>query len=164
MLGWWWNVAQGGSFPQPYIEAAAFWEDDLSQVSGAQGRPLVWDSNTCFAYPSLSSNKRQDLGMIFHYSTGVDMDPSVGFAIADDFSLAPPGWLFYNVRSSTARPSDNKWGDYNTVREFEPTQKAWVAGSHYISWRNDCTNCSKPVYFVFGRERDIESYERWRAK
>jgi hypothetical protein len=164
VIAWWWNVAQGGSFPQPYIDAAAVWEDTLSQVSGLEGRPLVWNSSNCFAYPSVAANKRQDLGMVFHYSKGANKRPFVGFSIADDITAAPPGWTFYKVVSSNARPADNVWGDYNTVREYEPTQKVWAAGSHFIEQSNNCTNCGEPIYFVFGRERDWGSWRRWRNK
>jgi hypothetical protein len=164
VLAWWWNVAQGGSFAQPYIEAAAFWEDTLAQVDGGQGRPFVWNSTNCFAYPSVTPNKRQDLGMIFHYSSRESKVPAVGYTIADDFTDAPPGWFFYNVITSNARPSDNKWGDYNTVRVFEPTQKIWVGGSHFIRSSDGCLDCGRPIYFVFGRGRDEQSYRRWRFK
>jgi hypothetical protein len=164
VLAWWWNVAQGGSFAQPYIEAAAFWEDNLQQVDGGQGRPLVWNSTTCFAYPSVMPNKRQDLGMVFHYSSRENKVPAVGYTLADDTTDAPPGWVFFEVITSNARPADNKWGDYNTVRVFEPTQKTWVAGSHFIRRSKDCTDCGAPIYFVFGRQRDEESYRRWKAK
>ena len=68
------------------------------------------------------------------------------------------------VFPSNARPSDNVWGDYNTVREFEPPQKSWVAGSHYISGSTNCSDCSRPLYIVFGRERDYRSWRRWKFK
>ncbi|MBK8049537.1 MAG: hypothetical protein IPK16_21930 [Anaerolineales bacterium] len=58
VLGWWWNVAQGGSFGRPHIDGAAFYEDTLTQLSGNQGRPLVWNSTICFLYPSVAANKR----------------------------------------------------------------------------------------------------------
>jgi hypothetical protein len=165
VLGVWWNVAQGGSFPRPYIEAAAFYEDTLTQVTGSQGRPILWNSTTCFAYPSVAANKRQDLGVVFNYSGGSRDAPYTGYALADDLTIAPPGWSYYGVRSSFYLPADNRWGDYNTVRQFAPNPIGWVAGTHYIppTPGSDCTNCSEPFYFVFGRERDFESYDRWRT-
>lgn len=165
VLGWWWNVQEGGSFPFPYIESAAFFEDTLSQVAGNQGRPLVWNSTTCFAYPSCTPNKRQDLGLIFHYSTGTARNPSIAYAIGDDFAVAPAPWTYFNVRTSNARPTDNKWGDYNTVREFEPSEKFWIGGAHYLPTTGvgGCCSASAPVYFVFGRERDMNSWLRWRG-
>lgn len=172
ILGWWWNVAQGGNFPQPYIEGAAFFEDTfdagLTQVSGNQGRPLLWNSTTCFAYPSVTPNKRGDLGMIFHYGFGSAWNPYIGFSIADDYVAAPAGWTYFFVKPSSARPltvnGNDRWGDYNTVREFEPTERAWVAGSHFINNNGNCDNCARPLYFVFGRERDFQSWWRWFKK
>jgi len=165
ILGWWWNVGEGGGFDLPYIDAAAFYEDNLTQVGGWLGRPYVWSGSYCFAYPSCTPNKRQDLGMVFNYADGEDLRPDVGFAIADDYVHAPPGWSFYTVVRSKALPSDEVWGDYNTVREFEPTQKTWVAGAHFIeNYTYNCSRCSDPVYFVFGRERDFWSWERWRSR
>jgi hypothetical protein len=165
ILAWWWNVAEGGDFPLPYIDAAAFYEDNLTQVGGWLGRPLVW-GDWCFAYPSCTPNKRQDLGMVFNYADAWDNDyrPHVGYAIADDYIHAPPGWVFYPVQKSKALPSDEVWGDYNTCREYEPTQKVWVAGAHYIPGTTNCSFCSEPVYFVFGRERDYWSFHRWRSR
>lgn len=161
VVAWWWNVGEDGGFTYPYIDAAAFYEKDMTQLPGWLGRPYVWSSDYCFGYPSTTPNKRQDLGMVFNYSELSSCHPDVAYSIADDYIHAPPGWTFYSVQQSNAGPSDQKWGDYNTVREFEPTQKVWVAGAHYIPGKTDCTNCSAPIYFVFGRERDTESFTRW---
>ena len=164
VLGVWWNVAQGGSFSSPYIDAAAFYEDDLSQVAGGQGRPYIWNPSTCFAYPSVAANKRQDLAIVFNYSGGARAAPWTGYGLSDDLTAAPPGWTIYSARSSFYLPSDNVWGDYNTCRVFEPGQKTWVAGSHYIpNTGGDCSGCAEPFYFVFGRERDYENYNHWRT-
>ena len=164
VLGWWWNVKQGGSFPRPYVDAAAFYEDTLTQVGGSQGRPYMYNSSECLLYPSVSSNKRGDLGVVVNFSTGSAKTPSVWYGIADDYTGAPPGFSIYSVRTSGARPSDNKWGDYNTVRRFNPTPNTWVAGAHYINQTSNCSTCSSPVYFTFGRSRDRESWAYWTGK
>lgn len=162
VLAWWWNVKEGGGFPYPYINGAAFYEDGLVQVGGGYGRPYIWSSASCFAYPSAASNKRGDLGLIFHFGPGQYKNPCVGYIIVDDFTKILPSRTAYTVRTSNSRPSTNTWGDYNTVREFEPTQKVWVAGSHYLPTTNGAAPA--PVYFVFGRERDYQSWNRWRNK
>jgi hypothetical protein len=165
VVAWWWNVGEGGDFPLPYIEGAAFYEDTLTLLPGYIGRPYFWNPELCFAYPSISPNKRQDLGGVFNWAAGPEWTPKFAYTIADDYSLNwPPGWTIYGVRNSKALPADNKWGDYNTVREFEPTQKVWVAGGHFIGDTVPCTNCGRPVYIAFGRERDFESYNRWWRK
>jgi hypothetical protein len=163
VLGWWWNVKQGGSFSKPYIEGAAFYEDTLSQISGSRGRPNVWSSTTCFLYPSAAANKRGDLGMALNYSAGTALLPYVGFAIADDYAGSPPGWSLTGIKASYARPSDNKWGDYNTARLFYPTADAWVVGAHYIASSTNCGTCGRPFFFVIGRSRDYYSWYRWRS-
>jgi len=163
VLAWWWNVAEGQGFSYPYIDAAAFYEDDMTQVAGYLGRPYVYGS-WCFAYPSVTPNARQDMGMVFNYATDPDWAPNVGYAMADDYIHAPPGWIVYNAVSSNALPADNKWGDYNTVRPHAPAGDVWAAAGHFIQQSTDCTNCSKPVYFLFGRLRDKNSLSRWYNK
>jgi hypothetical protein len=165
ILAWWWNVKEGGNFPMPYIDAAAFYEDTfdtgLTQVGGFLGEPYVWSPDTCFAYPSVAANKSGDLGMVFQYGEGPGWQPNVAYSMADDYTSAPPGWTFYPVQNSNALPSDQQWGDYNTVREYDPSHGVWAAGSHYIPGTTSCTDCSEPIYFVFGRERDQGSLTLW---
>ncbi|MFN8493433.1 MAG: hypothetical protein U0350_37890 [Caldilineaceae bacterium] len=163
VIGWWWNVGQGGSFARPYIEAAAFYEDTLAQVSGAQGRPYVWNSSICFLFPSAAANKRGDLGLVLNEGTGTNLNPSVDFGIADDYVGVPPGWSLSRVQTSNARPSNNGWGDYNTVRPFYPSNDAWIGGAHYIASTTNCSNCGVPIFFVFGRSRDYYSWARWQG-
>jgi len=135
----------------------------MTQVAGYLGRPYVYGS-WCFAYPSVTPNARQDMGMVFNYATDPDWAPNVGYAMADDYIHAPPGWIVYNAVSSNALPADNKWGDYNTVRPHAPAGDVWAAAGHFIQQSTDCTNCSKPVYFLFGRLRDKNSLSRWYNK
>jgi hypothetical protein len=156
-------VAQGGSFARPYVEAAAFYEDTLAQVSGAQGRPYVWNSTICFLYPSAAANKRGDLALVLNEGTGTNLNPSVDFAIADDYVTVPPGWSLTRVQTSNARPSDNGWGDYNTVRPFYPSNDTWIGGAHYIASTTNCSNCAVPIFFAFGRSRDYYSWSRWQG-
>ena len=123
VLGWWWNVKQGGTYPYPYVDAAAFYEDTLPswRVGTAD---LLFGTRAVLLVPSVSSNKHGDLGVVFHYGSGPLQTPSIGFAIADDYTAAPPGFSFSTVRNSNARPQDNVWGDCNTVRRFHPVETA----------------------------------------
>jgi hypothetical protein len=161
VLGWWWNVKQGNVFPNPYIEAAAFFENGFAQVSGNQGRPLVWNSTTCFSYPSAAANRREDVGLVFNYSSGDNKYPSVAFALGDDYAPAPAGWSYYNVQTSTARPSDNKWGDYNTARTYRPSADIWAGAAHILT---SASGDGTPYFFEFGRGRDTASWNRWQDK
>ncbi len=162
ILVWMWNAGTDTNFPKPHIEAAAFFEDTLQLVPGRLGRPYVWRATRCFAYPAVASNSRGDLGLVFHMSTGTKEVPSIGAAIADDFVNAPPPWRYYVIKTSTALPSDNKWGDYNSVQPFAPSELGWIAGLHFISSKTNCQTCGVPYYFAFGRRRDFRSWARWR--
>ena len=161
VLGWWWNVKQGSGFGQPYINGFTIYENNLTPLSGAQGRPYLWNPSTCFLYPSAAANKRGDLALVFDASTGSNMNPSVAYAIADDFTAVPPGFTYYIAQTSNARPSDNVWGDYNTVRAFLPTQDTWVGAGHTIQSGSNCSYCALPVLFNFGRARDFQSWNGW---
>jgi hypothetical protein len=161
VLGWWWNVAEGGSFSLPYIDGAAFYEEDMTLLPGYLGRPYIYSGSYCFSYPSIAANHRQDLGAVFNFSQAPDWHkPYVAYALADDYSVAPPGWTFYGAVASSAGPSDEKWGDYNTSRAYQEGT-TWISGTHYIPGSTNCSNCSSPLYFSFGRERDGVNFRWW---
>jgi hypothetical protein len=160
VVAWWWNVREG-QFATPYIDAAAFYEDTMTQVAGTDGRPYVYSSSYCFAFPDVATNANEDLGMIFNFSQSPTWHmPYSAYALGDDYATSPPGWTFYGVAASNAGPSDQVWGDYNTVRSFMGLT-TWIAGVHYIPGGGNCSNCSTPVYFSFGRERDQNNYWWW---
>ena len=143
VLAWWWNVKQGGNFPRPYIDGAAFYEDTLNQVGGSQGRPLMWNSSTCFLYPSVAANKRGDLGVVFNYSAGSALTPAVGFAIADDYVAAPPGFL--SSTCAPAAPGRRTTSGATTTRSAASTRRrtrGWPARTTSPGGSN-CANCSR---------------------
>lgn len=157
ILGWWWNSAQGGGFTQPFIDGAAFYEDNLTQVTGAQGRPYVWGS-VCFAYPSVAADTRGDIAMVLNVGNGTNNSPSLYYALSDDYTAAPPGWAITFVRGSSFNPT--RFGDYNTARVYEPSKDTWIGSGHYV----DSSNRVAPVFFTFGRSRDYQSWNRWKTK
>jgi hypothetical protein len=158
VVAWWWNVAEGGNFSLPYIEGAAFYEDTMTLVSGTDGRPYVYNPDICFAYPDTATNRREDVGLVFNWADSPGWHkPKAAFALADDYTSSPPGWVFYGAVGSQAGPSDQKWGDYNTVRGFA-YRSVWIAGVHYIPGTSNCSDCSVPLFFSFGRERDANEF------
>ncbi len=151
VLGWWWNVKQGGNFPRPYIDGAAFYEDTLTQVGGAQGRPSDVELKHVLPLPKHGIQQARRLGRGVQLQHRLGADPIRGHRHRRRLRGAPPGWSIFGVRTSNARPSDNKWGDYNTVRRFNPTPNTWVAGAHFIAGTSNCATCASPVFFNFGR-------------
>jgi hypothetical protein len=109
----------------------------------------------------MAANHRQDFGAIFHFAMAPAFQkPWVGYALYDDYHQAAPGGTFYAAANSKAGPSDQKWGDYNTTRAYQ-SMYAWAAGSHIIPSTTNCTDCSAPISFFFGRERDRFSWQIW---
>jgi hypothetical protein len=163
VVGWWWNVAQGGAFPRPYVEAAAFYEDTLAQVAGPQGRPYIRGNTTCYGYPSVAANIRGDLGLVVNFGPdALNNNPGVSYAIADNVVVAPQPWILTTLRNSNSRPALARWGDYNTVRVFSPEPHSWVAAAFYRPSAN-ANDEPVPIYLVFGRERDFNSWNRFRS-
>lgn len=160
VLGWWWNVAEGGGFTYPYIEGAAFYEDTMTLLPGYLGRPYVY-GGWCFAYPSFTPNIRGDLGGLFNFSTSPNYQiPNVAITIADEYWQAPPGWAVYGQAGGSGGSSSATWGDYNTTRTFQ-LGTTWVSGSHYIPTAGNCSNCAVPLWMGFGRERDGTNFRWW---
>jgi hypothetical protein len=139
----------------------AFYESTMTQLPGFLGRPYIYNPDLCFAYPSITPNHRQDLGGVFHFAQApAYQKPWVAYTLADDYAWAPPGWTLYPAANSRAGASDEKWGDYNTTRAYQ-SMFAWAAGSHFIPGTTNCSNCSAPISFFFGRERDRYSWQIW---
>jgi len=165
VIGFWWNVKQGGNFPRPYIDGAAFFESDLTQVAGLQGRPYMYNSTDCFAYPSFAPNDRGDLGFVTNWATsGSGYKPAVIYGIADDYALTPPGFAIRGLNTSSWRPAQPRFGDYNTVRAFEPGGSVWTGSAHIIGTNALGGRLNTPLYFVFGRERDYMNWANWYLK
>lgn len=164
VLGWWWNVKAGLGFSQPYANGVAVYENTMGLLSGAQGRPFMRDNNTCILYPSVAANGRGDLGVVFNVGAGSNKVPAVAYMMQDDYAPAIPGGTYYTIQTSGARPSDRRWGDYNTVRPMSPVQTNWVAAAHYIPGSSACSACSAPVFFNFGRARDARAWNYWQNK
>jgi hypothetical protein len=83
--------------------------------------------------------------------------PRVGYIVRDDYTTSN---IIFTVGINTQGPNTNNWGRYNTVRPFAPTNLVW-GGSGFIL--NGCgdNGCVDPIYFIFGRERDMRSLTRY---
>jgi hypothetical protein len=146
-----WGASQGGSYPYPYIEAVTLSASNLSYL----GRPYIKSSDFAFIYPGASVNARGDVAVVFNFGGGLRY-PSVGYAVYDDFTTPPPDWTFYLAAASTQGPNTNSYGRYNTVRAFTPTSLVWGASGYILNSCGD-NGCAEPMFFIFGRERDMRS-------
>jgi hypothetical protein len=158
VIGFFWNVKEGGGFTFPYVEAATFRESDKVVL----GRPYIFNNSFAWQYGAAAPNARGDVG-IGAYLIGGGNYPKFYVGVDDDFNGAPPGWELYSVASS------NNWnrsaiGDYIRIRSFLPLGTFWTASGH-----RGITNTSggvtyQPRYNAFGRERDLPGFNRWNNK
>ncbi len=156
-LGFMWNVAQGGGFPMPYIEAAAFTLPAINYDT----RPLIWNGSAAFQYPAAAPDARGSLGLTLTQFTSSSF-PTQLIGIDDDLNAgAPPPWEIRTLNSSSAGPDANRWGDYARVRPFQPGGIGWVAANYT---EQPGAQNGQPRYTVFGRGRDRPGIKRWWAQ
>lgn len=102
-------------------------------------------------------NKRGALG-ISTWFIGGGSYPTLYAGIDDDYNGQPPGWEIAYVAGSDS-VNNSRWGDYTRVRSFSPTVGVWSVSGHTTN-----AGIQVPRYANFGRDRDIESWRRFRSK
>jgi hypothetical protein len=156
LIGFFWNVAAGGGFPMPYVNAARFRESDKTYVD----RPYLWccasGTSVAWHYGAASPNERGDLA-IASWVMGGGRYPEFNVGIDDDFNGTPPPWETVVVAGSASGPGSDTWGDYLRVRQHAPGGFGWIA-SGYTSNAN---GVSQPHYTVFSRGRDEWNVKTW---
>ena len=143
-VGWLWGAAQAGKYPFPYVQGARFKTSDLSLID----EPVIWNENYAWTYPSAGVNARGDVGVIL-YRLGGSENPRPRAFVVDDVS----GWdsiTTVGIATSSATPSDPRWGDYGRVAAYDGCSNTWI-GSAYTA---ASATTQKPVFVWFGRERD----------
>lgn len=170
LIGFFWNVAQGGDFRYPYVDAATFRSTDLSYVD----RPLIWSSNHAWMYAASSPDAR-GLGIAAYFGGGVQSSgyyPTINIMIADDsVSCCPTApYRTWFVASSTdgggfvcsdgsstntacpaGTTATGRWGDYIRIRPlYIESSNHWI-GTGFVDISNgNFVN----RFFVFGDDRD----------
>jgi hypothetical protein len=156
ILGFMWSASQGGGFAYPYIEALTVKATDLSYNE----RPIIYNPVYAFMYPAAAVNARGDVGIVFNFGGG-SYYPTVGYGVYDDFSTIPYYFEIHTAGSSTQGPNVNNWGRYYAVRPFAPAGLVWSGTGFTLNGCGDNFGCANPMYFIFGRERDMRSLTRY---
>lgn len=152
VITFFWNVRQGGSFPLPYVEAAAFVESTKAYLSS----PRIFNSSNAWHWAAAAPNERGDIGLTVYYFAS-SATPRVYAATDDDFVSNPPPWVVTLISSSVGGPSASTWGDYSRVRPYYPGGTAWSASVY----TKNASSISEPRFVIFGRERDQRNVQRW---
>lgn len=140
-----WGSNKGGANarPNPFVQIARI---DVSNMTLIQNINL-WDPNSAICYAALATNGNNEVG-VSHAIGGGPIFPRhvVGILTGTPRSLV--------TFSGNRGPTDNKWGDYLTVRRYYPNQKLFCA-SGYIVVGGTGTSDATPNVTLFGRSSDV---------
>lgn len=134
-----WTAARGGGYPHPYVEVLVL---DTNSWTVIDQWP-IWNPNIAFAYPSLCTNRDQEVGI------------SLGWGGNNDYANHAVGILgdFVVWFSELSDAGVTRWGDYVTARRCSPDSDLF-AGVGYATLANTPPATGIRVntrYTVFGR-------------
>jgi hypothetical protein len=146
VLGFMWTARQDDTFPYPYVIVAQFDEATRNKIS----QTPIWSSDTAFLYPAVSVNSSRNLAGLVSYGGGTS-NPGSNIWIADDIQSGfSPLNIYGAAPGSTNGPTEDKWGDYQTVRRHKNFTNTWIAATYRLQ-NGDVV----PRYLWFGRVRDL---------
>jgi hypothetical protein len=155
VIGFFWNVKEGGGFTYPYINAATFRESDKTVL----GRPYLFNQSFAFHYGAAAPNSRGDIGIACLIAGGNQGYPKFVVGLDDDYVGA---WTLLTAVSSTnwgfSGSGGEGAGDYLRVRAHNPASTIWTASGYY--------GLGNPVFYrgrfaAFGRDRERRNWNRW---
>jgi hypothetical protein len=157
----------GFSFPQAHIQIAKF---DLGNNYSLVEQMQVWNANTAFAYPCLTTNSDNEVGISLAWGGGSDY-ASHAVGILGDFvvwfgkesaltaqTLLPvldsSGNPVLNPDGTAKQKAISRWGDFVHVRLAHPDTRFFGAfGYAVIASPETSSNAAEYLYVEFGRER-----------
>lgn len=156
----------GFSFPQPHVQLAKF---DLGQDYKLLEQTQVWNPDVSFAYPSLTTNSNNEVGISLAWGGGKDFG-SHAVGILGDFVVwygeesKVTALTQIPVLDSSGNPATNpdgtpklqtisRWGDYVHVRLAFPDARFFGAfGYAVLKTPQSADTDVDYLYVEFGRE------------
>lgn len=130
----------GFNFPNPHVQVVKI---DVKNGYKLLDHFPIWNPDYAFAYPSLATNDRQEVGITLGWG-GDTAYAQAAVGILGDFVV------WYPEASDRAT---TRWGDYVTVRRASP-QTGMFAGFGYATLKDTSTAGFHfdPWYILFGRQ------------
>lgn len=132
-------------------------------------------SNAAVLYPDMAPDNRGHIGAVFAWGGGTGTThffPGSAFMIDDDVSPVAFNWatvLYLSGAGNACLNTQDKlrrWGDYLTVRPWEPSRNVWLGTGFRLTANAGACNVNTPAVevhnIVFGRGSDSASYTRWK--
>jgi hypothetical protein len=140
-----WNSASGGvnGRPNPYVQIARISADDFA----VREHINLWDANFAIAYAALVSNADGEVGVSYAFG-GRRTFPSHAVGILTDPST------HVSTAEGAHGPSEQRWGDYFTIRRHYPDMKLFAATGYTLQSGTGRT-AGSPQFALFGRASDV---------
>lgn len=165
-----WTAATDLQFPHPHVQIAKF---DITQDFKLVEQTQVWNPDHAFAYPSLTTNSNNEVGISLswggsvplkyfgNHAVGILGDFVVWFGEASNITLLrqqvnPDGTLAVDGAGNSIM-APTRWGDYVHVRLAHPDKRFFSAFGYAVL--DDPATVAAPnkgrfdyLYVEFGRE------------
>ncbi len=148
-----WSAANGDgggggfNFPKPHIQIAKF---DIEQDYKLLEQTQVWNADIAFAYPSLTTNSDNEVGISLAWGGGTAFG-SHAVGILGDFVV----WFGEASELTSAFTNPTRFGDYLHVRLAHPDTRFFSAFGYAVQKDSTATPPEKAdfLYVEFGREK-----------
>jgi hypothetical protein len=140
-----WGSAKGGvnARPNPFVQIARINATTMTLIENIN----LWDPSSAVCFAGLSTNANNEVGASYMIGGGTRFPTHVVGILTGTRRQVT---TFTSMRG----PSDNKWGDYLTVRRNYANQKLFCATGYSLqsgSGESDAT----PNLAIFGRSSDV---------
>ncbi|MEO5583124.1 MAG: hypothetical protein ABIR66_10550 [Saprospiraceae bacterium] len=140
-----WGSNKGGANnrPQPFVQISRINATTLTLIENVN----LWDPAHAIFYAGLSTNSNNEVGVSFAMGGGTAFPGHYVGIMTGTRRLV-------NTFTGNRGPSDNKWGDYLTVRRNYPNQKLFCA-TGYVLRSGSGVSDATPNVTIFGRSSDV---------
>ncbi len=168
VLGFAFNAKQDEGHPYPFIRRIYFRTSDVAYL----GYSEIWCGNCAILYPDMAPDARGHVGIVWAFGGGTsNIKPGAGYTVDSDVSPTQP-WDYNFYLFGSGNPCLNpdgfrRWGDYLTVRPWNPAHNLWIGTGFALN--ADAGACNNTANLnihniVFGDTRDTTAYNRWKGK
>jgi len=139
-LGFAWTANADATHSEPYIRVVRIDGVTLDVVD----EPDLWSSTAAWAYPSVSPNRRGDLGM-----TAFTGGPTHPAHMVGSFRETDAQWAMATVATSSHGPARKAWGDYVDIQADPRRKTYWMASGFVLDGGSQRHNV-RPHVVTFG--------------
>ncbi len=119
-----WSAAADGEHPFPYVRVVRINESTNELID----EPDLWNDDRAWAYPSISPNRRGDIGVVAFCGAG-GRHPTLGVGCLDP---SRGQWNMTLGAASTHPPEVEAWGDYLDIQPDPRRKTYWVASGYTL--------------------------------